>query len=284
MTSHAQVLIQNLESKVQDIYPIPHLLEKIMRALNDPESTVEMVERIFKLEPSLTLKLLTLANSAYFGLPGKITNIRSAITLLGLNMIKSLTIHASVNEFFRFGTHIPGFSGHELWKHSVGVAVAGKYLALRYSLGHPDDFFTLGILHDIGLILEYQFCRMSFINIISKMYAGNDKLPTLERNELGLDHAQLGRSMFAAWKLPAFYSETIAFHHDPLSAPESIQPQAIGLYLADLIVRKAGFGFGDLPETVPEDIWKKTGIPSSELDDSVPIFQKQITELTLFFE
>jgi HD-like signal output (HDOD) protein len=276
--------VKELETKIQNVFPLPQILEKIMRAVNDPDANATTIENIFKYEPSLTLKLLTLANSAYFGVPGKITNIRIAITLLGLNLIKSLAIHASVNEFFRFGTNIPGFSGQELWKHSVGVAVCAKMLARDYKLGNCEDFFTLGILHDAGLIIEYQFFRASFIAIVSRMHERKKSLPEIERAEFGMDHAELAQHLFAKWNLPAFFSQALRYHHDPLQAPESFRTHAAGLFLADQLVRQINFGFGCPAEPITPAIFSLLGIPLGDLEKVKQEFLLQIDELALFLQ
>jgi HD-like signal output (HDOD) protein len=274
----------DLESKVQDVFPIPPVLEKIVRAVNDNDASAASLENVFKLEPALTLKLLTLANSAYFGMPGKITNIRSAITLLGLNLIKSLAIHASVNEFFRFGTNVPSFSGYELWKHSVGVAVCAKMIARRFQLGNAEDFFTLGILHDVGLILEYQFYREAFITIVSRMHERNGGLPAIEREVLGLDHAELAKRLFGKWQIPESLTQALGYHHDPLAAPEPIRAPASGLYLADQLVRQIGFGFGSPADPLLPEVLAPWSITPDVLEDLRHEFDQQISEMTLFLQ
>jgi len=131
--------INDLSRKLHNVFPMPQILAKILAVVNDPQASISALEQVFKYEPSFTLKILTLANSAYYGSPGKITNIRAAITLLGFNMIKILPIHATVNEMFHFGTNTPIFSGYELWKHSVGVGVCAKMIARRLRLGKIDS-------------------------------------------------------------------------------------------------------------------------------------------------
>lgn len=276
--------LDDLGDRIQDIFPMPMVLDKILQAVNDPNLSVAAIENIFKYEPSLTLKILTLANSAYFGAPEKITNIRSAMTLLGLNLIKSLVIHASVNELFGFGTNLPRFSGYELWKHSVGVAVASKLIARRLRLGNVEDFFTVGILHDVGLIIEYQFYREAFISILSHINTQDADLPQIERDFLGTDHAEVARVLCARWKLPPFMGQVLACHHRPSDAPENLRFPVGAVYLADQLVRRKRFGFGAAPQPLLPEILELTGWSETDLEAVGEEFDQEITTLTIFLQ
>jgi HD-like signal output (HDOD) protein len=276
--------LNELGNRVQDIFPMPVILEKILHAVNDPNVSVAAIENIFKYEPSLTLQILTLANSAYFGAAEKITNIRSAITLLGLNLIKSLAIHASVNELFRFGTTLPSFSGYELWKHSVGVAVASKLIARRSRLDNVEDYFTLGILHDVGLIIEYQFYREPFIAILSHLPAEMNDLPEMERKYLGTDHAELAKLLCLRWQLPELMAQVLAHHHSPSQAPENLRRQVYAIYLADNIVRGKNFGFGTPAETPTPESLAALALMPADLRAVADEFDQEITAMTIFLQ
>jgi HD-like signal output (HDOD) protein len=276
--------LQALSGRIQDIFPMPLILEKILQVVNRPESSMADIESVFKYEPSLTLKILTLANSAYFGVPEKVTNIRAAITLLGLNLIKSLAIHASVNELFRFGTTLPSFSGYELWKHSVGVAVAAKMVARRLRLGQGEDFFTLGILHDVGLIIEYQFFREQFVSILSRLHVPGMRLAECEREVLGTDHAAVARMLGEKWSLPPAFCRILEFHHHPLEAPADLRRSAAAVYLADNLVRRKAFGFGCLPEVPDPEVFAVLGCTEADLAPLSGDFDQEIVELTIFLQ
>jgi HD-like signal output (HDOD) protein len=276
--------LAELENKIQDIFPMPQILEKILQAVNDPDASAGSIEAVFKFEPSLTLKLLTMANSAYFGSPGRIRNIRAAITLLGLNMVKSLAIHASVNELFRFGSNIPAFSGPELWKHSVGVAVALKLLSRRLNLGNGEDYFTLGIVHDLGLIILYQFYRQPFIAIYTRSQTENVPVIQIEREILGVDHAQVARILCEKWRMPDTFTRLIPYHHQPLEAPADIRKEVFALYAADTLVRQVAFGFGFPAEPIGDPIWAGLGLKSSDRDGLIAEFNQHILDMTIFLQ
>ena len=283
MAESEKIDLAILDRKIQDIFPLPAVLEKILQVINEPGSSLAAVENIFKYEPCMTLKILGLANSAYYGSSGKITNIHTAITLLGLNLVKNLAIHASVNDLFRFGTTLPGFSGYELWKHSVGVAVATKMISRQLKLGNAEDFFTLGILHDVGLIIEYQFCQRGFISVLTRISEGG-VLTQIEQEILGTHHAALAKRLFEKWQMPEALTQTIFYHHTPLAAPAPLQRHAGILYLADNLVRRKNFGFGSPPDELSAEILALLNWEESRLAQLQQDFDQEIMEMTLFLQ
>jgi HD-like signal output (HDOD) protein len=233
-----------LDRKLRNVFPIPKILEKIMRIMNDPKANAAMLEKAFEFEPSFSMRILSLANSAYYGCPAKVTNIRTAITLLGFNLLKSLVIHASINELFRVESDIPGFSGSDLWKHSVGVGVGARMISRRLRLGEAEDYFTVGLLHDMGLLIEYQFYREAFAALLAKLREqGDGDICRCERDVLGTDHSALAERLFAKWNLPEKIVKPVRYHHAPLTAPEPQQAMASVVYLANWIARRNAFGF-----------------------------------------
>jgi len=276
--------LNELSGRIHEIFPMPMILDKILKTVNDPNAGLATLENLFKYEPSLTLKILTLANSAYFGVPEKVTNIRTAITLLGVNLIKSLAIHASVNELFRFGTPWPSFSGYELWKHSVGVAVGAKMIARCLKLGAAEDFFTLGILHDVGLIIEYQFYREPFVAVLSRLHEQDGNLSRIEQSVLGTDHTVLGRLLCEKWQLPAMLVQIVGFHHTPLDSPAAIRRAVCAVNLADHIVSEKNFGFGCSGEPVSEAVLAELGWTAADLETLKSDFDQEIMELTIFLQ
>ncbi|MEW6517335.1 MAG: HDOD domain-containing protein [candidate division FCPU426 bacterium] len=277
--------LEEVQAKVQNVFPMPQILAKIMRVVNDPTASAATLEQIFKYEPSFTLKILTLANSAYYGSPGKITNIRAAITLLGFNLIKSIAIHASVNEFFNFGTTNSIFSGYELWKHSVGVGVCAKMISRRLKLGNAEDFFTLGILHDVGLIIEYQFYREPFLAVMARLQGRVASLLETEQEMLGTDHAALSQLICDKWNLPKTMGQALRYHHDPLEAPASVQAQACALYVANEIVKQKQYGFFyPTPAGLDARAQELLKISADDLEVLAEDFDQEIQEMTRMLE
>jgi HD-like signal output (HDOD) protein len=237
------IKVDELGRKLEKLYPMPQTLMKINEALNNPNVNMARLEDILKSDPDFSFKLLSLANSAFYGSPNKVTNMHLAITLLGFNAIKNLALHTSVQQTFgevRGETCVPPPA---LWQHSQGVAVCAKMIARRLRLGNAEDFFTLGILHDLGFLIEAEFYSRPLSGILEKVRREKTPLTSLEQEVLGLNHAQVTQMVSRQWSLPEVMTSALSHHHDPLLAPVENRTGAAVLYLADKIVMQAEYGF-----------------------------------------
>lgn len=285
MSSQNKIDLEELNKRLHDILPMPQILAKILKAVNDPQTSAANVEQIFKYEPSFTLKLMTLANSAYYGSPGKVSNIRAAITVLGFNMIKSLAIHASVNEFFNFGTNTSMFSGYDLWKHSVGVGLCAKMISRRLRLGNAEDFFTMGILHDMGLIIEYQFYREPFLQVLTELKDQGGHITDIEKNVMGTNHAELAAMICQKWNMPEELGLLLKYHHSPLEVPDALKPAACVLCAANVITKKNRYGFyyPSQEEVMPEAM-AILGIEKIDMEVLGEDFVQETQEMSMMLE
>jgi HD-like signal output (HDOD) protein len=236
--------IQDLNQKMDTLFPMPQTLTKILAALNNPDTNIAELEKLVKLDTTFSFKILSLSNSAFYGASQKITNMHMALSLLGFNVIKSLAFQASTNQFFSTSSISNSiFSAQGLWKHSVGVAVCARMLSRRTKTGNAEDFFTMGILHDMGTLIESQFYPDLWALVLERLPQGTTTLFELEKEHIGMDHSSISHLLCEKWALPAHLGMVLNFHHMPLQSPEDFRRGAIILYLADKIVMQAQCGF-----------------------------------------
>lgn len=222
--------LEATQTRIRAVFPRPQILAKIMQA-----DSAAALEQCLRYEPGFTRKLLTLANSPCYQAPERLTTLRAAAAFLGTNLVKSIAIHASVMEVFNFSSPCSGFP-EELRRHSAAVGVCAKMISRRLKLGSAEDFFLLGILHDVGLVIEHQFYREPFLAMLARFSRGPyPLLPQAEREIFGLDHTVFSRIFCDQWELPPAFGQIVRYHHDPLAAPRAIQLQACALYLANEI-------------------------------------------------
>ena len=85
-------------NKVNDMPVLPSRVNKIISITEDPNSTIEDLEKEILKDQSLTSRILKLANSAYYGYPRKINTVSQATILLGFQTIKSMTLASTVSK------------------------------------------------------------------------------------------------------------------------------------------------------------------------------------------
>lgn len=235
--------LQALEKKIEQAFPMPQTLTRILSTIDDPNSNLAQLEQIIKIDTNFTFKILSLANSAFYGLPNKITSMHTALSILGIQEIKRIAFQVSASELFIKSKGNAQMTVQDLWQHSVGVGVAAQMMARRLKTGNADDFFTMGILHDMGLLLVAQLFSDKLEQIINQIAGKARPMVELEKEAYGLDHAYVTAKMCEKWSLPEFISQSVLYHHLPLEAPEDYRQPVALLYLADRLVIKANYGF-----------------------------------------
>jgi HD-like signal output (HDOD) protein len=208
-----------LVADVATLVSLPEVVVKINALVDDPKSSAEDIGRVVAQDAALTARLLTLANSAMFGMQRKIDTVGRAIAVLGTRQVRDLTLGLSAVRAF---TGIPNdlVSMGSFWHHSVLCAVAARGLAAECARGRPDSSFVAGLLHDIGqLVLFNKLPDQSRKALLMTIDAPNEPdLHLCEREILGFDHAAIGGALARRWKLPPSLVECIEFHHDPARA------------------------------------------------------------------
>ena len=152
-TNQRQIVHQAIQ-EITHIATLPEVTLKIIRLVEDPDSTARDLNQVISNDPALGTRILKVVNSAFYGLPDQIGSINRAIVLLGLNAVKNIAIAASLAKLFRGGKICPSFDARDLWTHCIAVATGTRLLADKTGLGLPDEAFLAGLIHDIPSCAE----------------------------------------------------------------------------------------------------------------------------------
>ncbi|WP_457572058.1 HDOD domain-containing protein [Desulfovulcanus sp.] len=210
----------------------PQLIQKLfLQTKSNSLSSLEEIARTIAKDQALTTKILTQANSAYYGLQGQISSISRAVTILGLKQTRQIILNFGLKvisqkidpTFFDLVTY---------WQHQSFIALLAQKLGQMLSYPEPEDLFTMGILHDLGKLITAIYAKDTWKNIL-KTHKKNRPLVETEQEYWGIDHALIGALTLAHWNFPEWISEPINWHHSPhLVKGNSIKSTAI-LYLAN---------------------------------------------------
>ena len=251
--------ILNLDS----LPAMPLVAQKILRLSLDTLAGEQQLLKMIEQDPQISARIIGLANSPLFGSANKITTIRDAAMMLGINRVKSVSVGIAVMSTFT--RHASGHMNlQQLWLHSLGIALAMCSLARAMpSRNRPldDDVFFAGLLHDIGfMVLNYLDPVRSDL-LQSRLTAAPDRpVNEIEVEVIEVGHAELGAELAQHWDLPDSIIAVLRYHHTPGDAEASIgQPFICLLNLAEELLPAFG-----IPEYVAPDItkydWRVLGI------------------------
>jgi len=244
--------IEKALAKIGDIATLPEVTLKIIKVVEDPNSTARDLHAIIKNDPALSAKILKVVNSAFYGLPGQISSVDRAIVLLGLRAVKNIAIAASVTRLFKSIPSIKGFNPRDLWKHSLAVAVAARLICRFRDKAHAEEAFLAGLIHDLGVIVALQAFSDRFNEVVQKAAAGKIWCEA-EIEVFGVDHQALGLALAAKWKFPLSLRAPIGYHHCPERVSEEHRWLTYVVHVADLIACQDGYGFAPSPYETLED-------------------------------
>jgi putative nucleotidyltransferase with HDIG domain len=170
-----------------------------------------------------------LVNSPYYGIREEVTGCRQAITLLGFDTVKNLSVCVSVvSACLPDETVNPELDLRELWKHSITTGVIADQIAARAQVENPDAAFTAGVLHDIGKFVMNIALRKDYGDVIALARNEGLFLREAEDSLVGANHQYFGAFLARMWGFPAQLVEAIEKHHDesrtgaPLGVVETV--------------------------------------------------------------
>jgi putative nucleotidyltransferase with HDIG domain len=267
------------ESKLSSIKSV---VSGIISIINDSRSNAKDLKEIIEIDPPLTARVLSLANSAYYGSREKISDIQQAVIWIGFEALKELALRQKVCKIFDRDESIEGYSRALLWKHCVAVALLGKMIFRREFGEKGDNAYAAGLLHDIGLIAEDQFFHEDFRCILSRSKNEKMTFSKVEYEVFGFNHADVGKAITNDWNLPQEIVMGIGGHTNPNDSAEEFSKIASTLYLAEYLCQENGIGYNDVSlkdKTVFDKCLKRLNLDPYALDMIVGDMEQEILKM-----
>ncbi len=173
--AHDDSAVSRLIAKVDGMAVLPHVVFRVLEISNAAESSIADLDRAIAVDPGFSAKVLTMANSAYFGLPRQVTSIRDALVFLGIKTIRNLAMTIGVFDLFVGKTDKESLRRRAWWRHSLDTAIAAKYLAMLSRKSNPDDAYTCGLMHLIGKTLMDRYGGLDYGNVLHLVGCGWDE-------------------------------------------------------------------------------------------------------------
>lgn len=245
-SSHDSAKVEALKSRIRMslmgfIPPVAHVIMRAHAVMADPRAGIRDLAQVIETDPGITARALKVANSAYYGLSGKVTSITHASVLLGNRVLGEIISMAGIRGFLGEKLSGYGLDSETLWRHSLAVAIGSRLLAEKRCPEMAGDAFVTGLIHDAGMIMLDSHIyekKDAFDEIVG---AGSHSLLEGEKELLGIDHAVVGAEMFREWGLPLALVKPVQNHHSPLSSGGEL---GYIVHMADILARRGGYGTG----------------------------------------
>ena len=256
---------------------LSNVFQQFTAKIDDPRATAEDFSEIISADPSLTVKLLKIVNSAYYSFSSTITDVAHAITIIGLNDLREMVLAISVVEFFD-GLPNDLVSMKSFWKHSVLSGLLAKEFQALPAIKSRQSLFTAGMLHDVGSLV--MFNRLPEIS--RTVLEQNDREETprylLERQIIGFDHAAVGGELMSYWELPEYLVDVVSHQYEPEQA-EKFSEEAFVIKLVSEIARSQEAGEFTVSRIMEQLSEATLTISESDLEASIAVANENLSSV-----
>ncbi|RRD94096.1 HDOD domain-containing protein [Clostridiales bacterium COT073_COT-073] len=238
-----KITMEEILQKVNHIPAFPATMVKLLRMMDDPEVKVGTIKEVIRTDEGLTVKLLRVANSAFYRGRREIKTIEDAVILLGLRTVKSMVFSVTVGPMM--SKELGGYDlGKEaLWRQSQLSAMTAQLIAKKSGFKEVDLAYTAGLLKDVGKVILDEYVKNNLDEVMALVEERGMAFSEAETELFGISHAEVGAQVAERWNLPAEIVEVIRHHHDPAQA--EINPKlAMICHLADNLIMMMGINLG----------------------------------------
>lgn len=219
--------------RVEELPIFSNTAQKIYAALDDKKKGAMELASIILQDPNLTTKLLRVSNSPYYNLSRqKISTVSRAVVMLGVSLIRELTLACSFFEAIL--SSLDKERANKEIAYAIHSAVQAREMAILMRDDSPEEIFIAALLHNIGHIAFWCSSHKRSVEVHKLIDSSGLEQKKAEREVLGFTLAELGKKLSKSWCLGGLIVEAMC-HPDSLD--KRIQTVRIGSRICDAIAQ-----------------------------------------------
>lgn len=226
--------VANLAAGITSLPSLPELYVKSLTCLRSPDPSISRLGEIVAQDLGMSARVLQLVNSPLFGFPRTITSPLEAVSLLGIDAVRMMTLAV---EIFTHTSNAPAgdVKTEGLWQHSLMVAHLAKAIAQaeRQSPDLCNAAFSAGLMHDCGKLVLAQHLPERYRLVMANGAEAYRNAEIAEQKTLGVSHANVGAYLLSLWGLPDALIEAVVFHHHPNECPATDFTPLTAVHIAE---------------------------------------------------
>jgi HD-like signal output (HDOD) protein len=277
---------EKIESFIYDMPSLPTSIKKVFEICNNTNANPSDINKVISLDPVLTGRLLHLINSAFYGLNSHVTSLVKAITMLGINTVKNLTLSTAILSTLPKNKVVNGLNMEGYWRHCLCVGVTSKFFAAKQGVDPKfhQEYFTAGLLHDIGKLPLNAVLQEEYMRTIANADREHKKLIDAENDSLGINHCGTGDLITGVWKLESPVSDVILFHHNMDEYNGEYMHIIYNVVIADYfsVINDVGFAGNRNPKKPENDVWKFMGLNEDSFEEFKETLFREIEKAKIF--
>lgn len=268
--------LESFFEKITSLPMMPKVIQEVITLLENDDVDVDLVINKISVDQVLSAKVLRLSNSSYYGLSGTVKSLNEAITVTGLQNLKTLVIASGITVAF---SKFEGFDLQPFWRNSLITANLARQIARERKL-NTEISYLAGLMHSIGQLPIYMVypTESTEINSVANTLSAKER-KALEIEKVGVDHCMIGAELSNRWNFPKEIEHAVQHYAEPLD--QNACAIAPVVYLATLIATSlaAGKTSEDIAASVDEAILQTLSIDRDTFIEDIEAYQALIAEV-----
>lgn len=200
---HAAVARGDFTTLTKDIKipPLPAAVNHLIAEINRSEPDIGRLVKLLSSDPEVAAKVIKTVNSALYSPHVSVTDVKRAVTLLGLAQIRSIILaYTTMNSLPMPGGDL--FNHNAFWIDSLLRAILARVLSRPLFSGQLDEVFTASLLSELAVPVLLCVWNEYYEPVVREWENSSKRLSEIEREHFGWDHAQAGAWIVQSWEFP----------------------------------------------------------------------------------
>ena len=251
-------MLTSLVGALRDLPSLPRIFAELKIALADPKTTIEQVSHIVEQDIAVSAKLLQLVNSAFFGLARDISDVKTAVSCLGMSVLHDLVLTLEVFRSFTPNEYVSEEFLEEFHQHAQLTARIAAGIAQDANL--TQAVVLAALLHDVGKLVIAERTPEHFARALAQAEDENRPLYEVEETLIHISHAEVGAYLLSLWGLPYTVVEAVAHHHHPRRVPQHGIDMVFVVYISNLLaLEREAIAKNANPPIFDDELVEQTG-------------------------
>ena len=196
--------------------PTAATFSRLRTLLLDPDTEIDEIVKLIRLDAALTFHVTRMSNSVLFGVREPTDSLEVAVGRVGFGQVFRLVALAAAQQVCQADLHTYRLKASRLWENAVATAAAAEVLAQR--AGRDMGLaYTAGLLRTVGRVILDGAAA-------GNKYPGEAEWPSVadwERETFGVTSAEVTTTLLNHWRFPGDVVESVSSYMDPLTGESS---------------------------------------------------------------
>ncbi len=253
---------------------LPYIVQELQDLMDSPKASALDMAKVIEKDISISIKLISTANSSFYGGVEKIKDVKMAINRLGLDKTRSIVSAIANQRLYETKNPLMHSIMDRIWMHSFATAHLAKIIVKKISAGGDggEKEFVKGLIHDVGATL--------LLKNVGDMVTDKTELDENELiNAVFEVHSSFGAMLLKKWDFSIDFIN-VARLHEWARFNENTEKEILIVNLADILSSMTEYGFfnKEVPEISDIHSAQLLGLTQDDLTQIIESAAETISE------